>query len=189
MKTSSKKYKRIAAIETKKPTQTLALTGIGLAAAAIVFVIGCLFVPISELYNVSGILELLLRLLVIVILAYGCFMLHETLHAMLLKKYCGDSVQRVNIGLRMFYHTSKCGLEPKAFFTVKLLPTVAIFVLLLLICILLPESLFWEVYIILVMDIACASPYYCMAYILLRSKKKNVLILETDDAVILSSED
>ncbi len=183
----SKKYKRIAAIESKTQKQRLLLLSVGISAAALVFAVGCIAVPISELFNVSGVLSLILHLLAIAVFAHLYFLLYETLHAVLLKKCCGESVHRVNIGLRLFYCTSKCGLTPKAFFTVKLLPTGIIFAVLLLLCILLPSSLFWEVYIILIIDLACAAPYYCTAYILLRAKKKDVLIVETDDSIVVSA--
>lgn len=186
-KSQTKKYQRIAAIESKTKKQRLVLLAIGFSAAALVFAVGCIAVPISELFDVSGILSLLLRLLAIAVFTHLYFLLYESLHAALLRKYCGESVHRVNIGLRLFYCMSKCGLTPKAFFAVKLLPTGIIFAALLLLCILLPSSLFWEVYIILTIDLACAAPYYCTAYILLRSKKKDVLIVETDDAIVISA--
>lgn len=178
-----KKYAETAKIEAKTTKQKLVLLGIALSAALLVFAVGCLIVPISELFNVSGVFVLIFRLIVIAALAYAYFWGYETLQALVLKKLFGIEAKRVNMELRLFYHTSKNCFSPKAFFTVKLMPTLAVFVVLLLLNIILPKSLFWLVYIIQVINLSCAAPYYCLAAILIKAKLKKVLICEKEDCI------
>lgn len=181
--TAPKKYAETAKIEAKNTKQKLVLLGIALSAALFVFAVGCLIVPMSELFNVSGVFVMIFRLIVIAALAYAYFWGYEILQAMVLKKLFGIEAGRVNMELRLFYHTSKNCFSPKAFFTVKLMPTLMIFVVLLLLNIILPNSLFWVVYITQIINLSCAAPYYCLAAILIKAKPKKVLICEKEDCI------
>lgn len=188
--TAPKKYAETAKIEAETTKQKLVLLGVALSAALLVFAVGCLIVPISELFNVSGILVLIFRLIVIAALAYAYFWGYETLQSEVLKRLFGIEAERVNIELKLFYHTSKNCFTPKAFFTVKLMPTLIIFVVLLLLNIILPKSLFWVVYITQVINLSCAAPYYCLAAILIKAKPKKALIREKEDCIsILCADD
>lgn len=184
-----KSFNKAGEIEAKTLKQKLILLAIGLSAALLVFAVGCIIVPISELFAVSGVFVMIFRLLVIAALAYAYFFGYESIHAHILKSLCGDKCCRVNTHLRLFYTTSKCSFTPKAFFVLKLTPTLLIFIVLLILQLILPDSLFWMVYIIQIINLSCAAPYYCLAAILIRSKKKKILICESEDSIILCTAD
>lgn len=177
------KYVRFAEIKSETTREKLIMLGIGIAAALLAFAVGCIIVPVSELFAVSGMFMLILRLVVIVALAYGYLFLYELLHAKLLQLLCGKEPQKDSIGFGLAACTSDFCFNPKAFFTVKLAPTLAVFVLLLIISLILPSSLFWVVYIIQIINLACAAPYYCLAAVLLKAKKKDILIDESANSI------
>lgn len=183
LRSCPKDYRRSAELSFNTKKGRIAVTAVGLAAAALCFAVGCIAVPVSELYNVSGIWHLMLRFLVIVVLTCAYLALFELLHSVVLKKILGASTLRVNAACRSFWFTSSDWFSVKAYFTAALLPTAAMFLILLLAGIILPSSLFWIVYIIQIINLAIPAPYYCLACGLLKKKPKAALIRDEKDAI------
>lgn len=181
--TCPKDYACTAELDFAKRRSRIAVTAVGVAAAILVLAVGCFIVPISELYNVNGMWHLLLRLLVILVLIAAYLAAYELLHSVVLKKLLGASTAKQSGFGKAFWFTSDDWFSPKAFFAAALLPTAAIFAVLLLLTLLLPRSVFWMVYIIQIINLAIPAPYYCLAYCLLRKKSVAALVRESGDTI------
>ena len=94
-----------------------------------------------------------------------------------------EIMEHMNAACRSFWFTSSDWFSVKAYFTAALLPTAAMFLILLLAGIILPSSLFWIVYIIQIINLAIPAPYYCLACGLLKKKPKAALIRDEKDAI------
>ena len=106
LRSCPKDYRRSAELSFNTKKGCSAVTAVGLAAAALCFAVGCIAVPVSELYNVSGIWHLMLRFLVIVVLRCAYLALFELLHSVVLKKLLSASTLRVNAACHSFWFTS-----------------------------------------------------------------------------------
>ena len=153
----------------KKLRLYLSLGAVGLA--AVLVGIGCIFVPITKLYDVGGVGRFILRAVLIIVMAAAYYCVHELVHSYVLKRLTGITAKIVFEK----YH-ARCVND--AVFTLKgyliycFAPVVIIGVLLLVLNIVLPDKFFWQVYIIQIINIAGAAGELYAAYRLIKEKKE-----------------
>lgn len=153
----------------KKLRLYLSLGAVGLA--TVLVGIGCIFVPITKLYDVGGVGRFILRAVLIVFMAVAYYCVHELVHSYVLKRLTGITAKIVFEK----YHT-RCVSD--AVFTLKgyliycFAPVVIIGVVLLILNIVLPDRFFWQVYIIQIINIAGAAGELYAAYRLIKERKE-----------------
>ena len=153
----------------KKLRLYLSLGAVGLA--AVLVGIGCIFVPITKLYDVGGVGRFILRAVLIVFMAVAYYCVHELVHSYVLKRLTGITAKIVFEK----YH-ARCVND--AVFTLKgyliycFAPVVIIGVVLLILNIVLPDRFFWQVYIIQIINIAGAAGEFYAAYRLIKERKE-----------------
>lgn len=163
----------------KKLRLYLSLAAVGLA--AVLVGIGCIFVPITKLYDVGGVGRFILRAVLIAAGAVLYYCVHELVHAQALKRLTGNTAKIVFEK----YH-ARCVSE--TVFTIKgylvycFAPVAIIGAVLLLLTVVLPDRLFWQVYIIQIINIAGAAGEFYAAYMLIKEKKEAAVV---DDGAVL----
>lgn len=153
----------------KKLRLYLSLGAAGLA--AVLAGIGCIFVPITQLYDVGGVGRFILRAVLIAVGALAYYFVHELVHLCVLKRMTGDTAKLV---FEKFH--ARCASTTvftlKGYLIYCFSPVVLIGILLLILNILLPDEMFWQVYIIQMINIAGAAGELFAAYRLIREKKE-----------------
>lgn len=153
----------------KKLRLYLSLGAVGLA--AVLVGIGCIFVPITKLYDVGGVGRFILRAVLIIVMAAVYYCVHELVHSYVLKRLTGITAKIV---FEKFH--ARCVND--AVFTLKgyliycFAPVVILGVVLLILNIVLPDKFFWQVYIIQIINIAGAAGELYAAYRLIKEKKE-----------------
>lgn len=164
----------------------LIIYGSALGGALILALIGHLLVPVTYLFAVAGIWAMIFRMVLIVLGIAAYCLLHEYVHSLFIKLMTGYWGKVVFSG----WH-AHC--ECSEYFTVKgyllstFAPVVLLGLLLTLILVLVPEKLFWPVYIIQIINLAGSAGEYYVAYKLLK-RKQNVLIIDEEDWLTIWSE-
>ena len=159
----------------KKLKRNLYLGTLGLA--AVLVLIGHLFVPISRLYDVGGIGQFVLRAVLIVVAAVVYYCVHEFLLLRVSEKLTG---LKTKITLQKYWlnSSSESIFTLKGYLVYSFAPVAIIGVVLLILNIALPDKFFWQVFIIQIINIAGASGSFYAAYRLLKEKKP---LAVTDD--------
>lgn len=153
----------------KKLRLYLSLGAVGLA--AVLVGIGCIFVPITKLYDVGGVGRFILRAVLIVFMAVAYYCVHELVHSYVLKRLTG-------ITAKIVFEKFHAHCVNDAVFTLKgyliycFAPVVIIGVVLLILNIVLPDRFFWQVYIIQIINIAGAAGEFYAAYRLIKERKE-----------------
>ncbi len=153
----------------KKLRLYLSLGAVGLA--AVLAAIGCIFVPITQLYDVGGVGRFILRAVLIVVMAAAYYFVHELAHSVVLKRLTGDTTRIVFEK----YHArcvSDTAFTLKGYLIYCFAPVVIIGVVLLILNIVLPDKFFWQVYIIQIINIAGAAGEFYATYRLIKEKKE-----------------
>lgn len=153
----------------KKLRLYLSLGAVGLA--AVLAAIGCIFVPITKLYDVGGIGRFILRAVLILVGAAAFYCVHDLVHSYVLKRLTGNTAKIVFEN----YH-ARCVSDTvftlKGYLIYCFAPVVIIGVVLLILNLVLPDKLFWQVYIIQMINIAGAAGELYAAYRLIKEKKE-----------------
>lgn len=145
-----------------------------IAAAVLLASIGNLHVPITSLYDVDGVMWLILRLAIVIVCMALYYLLHECIHVCIAKKFSGTKpeIVREKIYVRC---ASNCCFSLKGYLIYSFAPIVIIGVLLLLLTLVLPDKLFWQVYIIQIINLAGAAGDVYAAFKLLREKQELIV--------------
>ena len=153
----------------KKLRLYLSLGAVGLAAA--LAGIGCIFVPITQLYDVAGVGRFILRLVLIAAGAVLYYFLHELIHSYVLKRLMGNDAKIV---FEKYYAccVSETVFTLKGYLIYCFAPVAIIGVVLLILNIVLPDRLFWQIYIIQIINIAGTAGAFYAAYRLIKEKKE-----------------
>lgn len=153
----------------KKLRLYLSLGAVGLA--AVLVGIGCIFVPITKLYDVGGVGRFILRAVLIIVMAAVYYCVHELVHSYVLKRLTGITAKIV---FEKFH--ARCVSDTvftlKGYLIYCFAPVVIIGVVLLILNIVLPDKFFWQVYIIQIINIAGAAGEFYAAYMLIKEKKE-----------------
>ena len=164
----------------KKLRLYLSLGAVGLA--AVLVGIGCIFVPITQLYDVGGIGQFILRAVLILVGAVAYYCVHELVHSHVLKRLTGNTAKIVFEK----YH-ARCVSDTvftlKGYLIYSFAPVVIIGMVLLILNLVLPDGLFWQVYIIQIINIAGAAGELYTAYRLIKEKKELAVL---DDGLKLT---
>lgn len=152
-----------------------------IAAAVLLASIGNLRVPITALYDVDGVLWLILRLAIVVICMALYYLLHECTHVYIAKRFSGTKSELVRE--KIYVHcASNCYFSLKGYLIYSFAPIVIIGVVLLLLALALPDKFFWQVYIIQLINLAgAASDVY--AAIKLLGEKQDIVIKDNGATV------
>lgn len=159
----------------KKSKKYLYLGTLGLA--AVLALVGHLFVPISRLYDVGGIGQFVLRAVLIAAAAVLYYCVYELVRSRVCEKLTG---RKTKITLRKYWlnSSSESIFTLKGYLLYSLAPVAIIGIVLLILNIALPDQFFWQVYIIQIINIAGATGDFYAAYRLVREKKP---LAVTDD--------
>lgn len=159
----------------KKSKQRLYLATLGLA--AVLALVGQLFVPISRLYDVGGVGQFVLRAALIALAAVLYYCVYELVRSRVCEKLTG---RKTKITLRKYWlnSSSESIFTLKGYLLYSLAPVAIIGIVLLILNIALPDEFFWQVYIIQIINIAGATGNFYAAYRLLKEKKP---LAVTDD--------
>lgn len=155
--------------EDKKLRLYLSLGAVGLA--AVLVGIGCIFVPITKLYDVGGVGRFILRAALIIVMAAAYYCVHELVHSLVLKRMTGG-------GAKIVFEKYHARCVSDVVFTLKgyliycFAPIIIIGVVLLILNLALPDKFFWQVYIIQIINIAGAAGEFYAAYRLIKEKKE-----------------
>lgn len=145
-----------------------------IAAAALLASIGNLHVPITVFFDVDGALWLLLRFVIVFACIALYYLLHELIHSYISKKLSGTKTEIVREKVYA-YSVSNSYFSLKAYLIYSFAPIAIIGVILLLLTLILPDKLFWQVYIIQIINLAGAAGDVYAAFKLLREKQDIVI--------------
>lgn len=143
-------------IEPDKKSE-LRLYAVSAAAAALLTAAGCFICDISLLFDAAGVFALILRLAVITVLTAVCLVGQEYIKCILIGRLTGKParVVRDKFGAHIEY---RCWLDAKTGTVVCLVPTAAVCAVLLIAMLILPDTLFWQCYVIFTVNIAACVP-------------------------------
>ena len=151
-------YREIFSVDLAKDKKMmLVLNLLALIVAILMAVVGAFFVPISTLFDFSnGFLIYWLRILLLAVGTFGYIVLHELVHGITMKYF---GCRKVNYGLSWTYAYAGCTdyFPKKPYLVIALAPVVFWGIVLAVLCLLVPESWFWVVYIIQVCNISGAA--------------------------------
>ncbi len=151
-------YREIFSVDLAKDTKMM--LGLNLAAlvvAVLMAVPAALSVPIAALFDFSnGLLAYCLRFVALIAGMFGYIILHELVHGVTMKWF---GCQKVNYGFTLVYAYAGCDdyFCKKHYITIALAPVVFWGIVLAILCLLVPESWFWVVYIIQICNISGAA--------------------------------
>lgn len=163
----------------------LRVNGAALAAAAVLVLLGCLYEPVTRFFSAAGAWRMLLRFILMLIGMGVYFFLNEYIRRFMIEKITGKKVLTVREKPCVFTIPARC-LTVKEYLKVSFAPAAALGALLLLLTLILPEKMFWQVYIIQVINLAGAAGDIYIAYKILKTKKE-VRIEENGIAIIIWS--
>ena len=148
----------------------LGINGAALAAAMVLVLLGCLYEPVTRFFDAAGGWMLLLRFVLLLVGMGVYFYMNEYIRRFMIEKLTGKAAQVVREKPCVFTAPTR-SLTVKEYLKVSFVPVLALGALLLLLILVLPEKLFWQVYIIQIIKLAGAAGDVYIAYKLLRRKK------------------
>ena len=148
----------------------LGINGAALAAAMVLVLLGCLYEPVTRFFDAAGAWRLLLRFVLLLVGMGVYFFLNEYIRRFMIEKLTGKAAQVVREKPCVFTAPTR-SLTVKEYLKVSFVPVLALGALLLLLMLVLPEKLFWQVYIIQIINLVGAAGDVYIAYKLLRMKK------------------
>ena len=148
----------------------LSINGAALAAAAALVLLGCLYEPVTRFFDAAGAWRLLLRFALLLVGMGVYFFLNEYIRRFMIEKVTGKAALVVREKRCVFTAPARC-LTVKEYLKISFAPVLALGALLLLLMLILPAKLFWQVYIIQIINLAGAAGDVYTAYMLLKMKK------------------
>ena len=148
----------------------LSINGAALAAAAVLTLLGCLYEPVTRFFDAAGAWRLLLRFALLLVGMGVYFYLNEYIRRFMIEKVTGKAALVVREKPCVFTAPARC-LTVKEYLKISFAPVLALGALLLLLMLILPAKLFWQVYIIQIINLAGAAGDVYTAYMLLKMKK------------------
>ena len=148
----------------------LSINGAALAAAAALVLLGCLYEPVTRFFDAAGAWRLLLRFVLLLVGMGVYFFLNEYIRRFMIEKVTGKAALVVREKPCVFTAPARC-LTVKEYLKISFAPVLALGALLLLLMLILPAKLFWQVYIIQIINLAGAAGDVYTAYMLLKMKK------------------
>lgn len=148
----------------------LSINGAALAAAAALVLLGCLYEPVTRFFDAAGAWRLLLRFVLLLVGMGVYFFLNEYIRRFMIEKVTGKAALVVREKPCVFTAPARC-LAVKEYLKISFAPVLALGALLLLLMLILPAKLFWQVYIIQIINLAGAAGDVYTAYMLLKMKK------------------
>ena len=148
----------------------LSINGAALAAAAALVLLGCLYEPVTRFFDAAGAWRLLLRFALLLVGMGVYFFLNEYIRRFMIEKVTGKAALVVREKPCVFTAPARC-LTVKEYLKISFAPVLALGALLLLLMLILPAKLFWQVYIIQIINLAGAAGDVYTAYMLLKMKK------------------
>ena len=148
----------------------LSINGAALAAAAALVLLGCLYEPVTRFFDAAGAWRLLLRFALLLVGMGVYFYLNEYIRRYMIEKLTGKAALVVREKPCVFTAPARC-LTVKEYLKISFAPVLALGALLLLLMLILPAKLFWQVYIIQIINLAGAAGDVYTAYMLLKMKK------------------
>lgn len=148
----------------------LSINGTALAAAAALVLLGCLYEPVTRFFDAAGAWRLLLRFVLLLVGMGVYFFLNEYIRRFMIEKVTGKAALVVREKPCVFTAPARC-LTVKEYLKISFAPVLALGALLLLLMLILPAKLFWQVYIIQIINLAGAAGDVYTAYMLLKMKK------------------
>lgn len=179
---NSKSKKLLYSINTKDDKKLRLYISIASVVTAMVMVaIGWKIVPIKELYDAGSLAEFVWRAVAVILGMAACLAAHEGIHILMLRKLHGHSTET---GFDKAYPYIGCKdyFEKRSYILLSLAPVAIIFVILLVLLLVVPESWFWVVYIILILNISGSiGDFYCAYKLLI--EKENIRIKDDGKTV------
>lgn len=167
---NSKSKKLLYSINTKNDKKLrLYITIASVVTVVVMAAIGLKIVPIKALYDVDSLAKFSWRAVTVVLGMAACLAAHEGIHILMLRKFHGYSTEA---GFDKAYPYIGCKdyFEKKNYLFIIFAPVAIIFVILLLLLLIVPDSWFWVVYIIFILNISgSVGDFYC-AYKILKEK-------------------
>ena len=148
----------------------LSINGAALAAAAALVLLGCLYEPVTRFFDAAGAWRLLLRFVLLLVGMGVYFFLNEYIRRFMIEKVTGKAALVVREKPCVFTAPARC-LTVKEYLKISFAPVLALGALLLLLMLILPAKLFWQVYIMQIINLAGAAGDVYTAYMLLKMKK------------------
>ena len=148
----------------------LSINGAALTAAAALVLLGCLYEPVTRFFDAAGAWRLLLRFALLLVGMGVYFFLNEYIRRFMIEKVTGKAALVVREKPCVFTAPARC-LTVKEYLKISFAPVLALGALLLLLMLILPAKLFWQVYIIQIINLAGAAGDVYTAYMLLKMKK------------------
>ena len=148
----------------------LSINGAALAAAAALVLLGCLYEPVTRFFDAAGAWRLLLRFALLLVGMGVYFFLNEYIRRFMIEKVTGKAALVVREKPCVFTAPARC-LTVKEYLKISFAPVLALGALLLLLMLILPAKLFWQVYIMQIINLAGAAGDVYTAYMLLKMKK------------------
>lgn len=150
-------YREIYALDLQKDKKTALIVNViavGLMLAT--FIIGRLFVPLSDTFVSDEPVAMLLRLGIMFVGMFAYILLHELVHGICMKRFVDT---KINYGFTGLYAYAGCDayFNKRSYIIIALAPIVVWGVVLLLLGIFLPASWFWVVWLIQVTNISGAA--------------------------------
>ena len=182
-------YRPIAQIDLQKNTKLAVAVNLGaLAFAAVLGFVGHLFVPLSAVLSIgeeadlSALLFVLLKLLVMLVCCVLYMILHEAVHGVFMKYYGGI---KPKFGLTALY--AYCGsdayFDKTSYLVIGLSPVVIWGAVLAAVCVVIPAGWFWVAYFIQIINLSGAVGDFYVTYRMLKMPKE---ILVQDSGVSMT---
>lgn len=148
----------------------LRLNGAALAVAVVLVLLGCLYAPVTLVYNTAGIGMLLLRLLLLLIFTAAYFFAYEYIRAFAIEKISGQKALRISDKPLVFTVPNR-SLTFGEYLKISFAPVLLLGALLLILMFVLPQRFFWQVYIIQMINLSGAVGDVYIAYKLYKTKE------------------
>lgn len=145
------------------------LWGISAGIAAAVVLLGCAIKDIGLLFDAGGAVMLVLRLVLVAVLGWLSLAATEYLRCERTAKLTQKpaAVKREKYWLST---ETRCWLDLKSYAKLSVLPVFSMCLILVLMMMLLPERFFWQIYVILTMNLAAAAGD---VYVLFAASRQN----------------
>lgn len=168
----------------KNKKEMLLVNGLAAAIAVVLAIIGALIVPILSIFEGINALGYLLRLLVFVIGMFGYVVLHEAVHGIFMKGFCPEVKPTFGLSLMYAYAGSEAFYNRRDYIIIALAPVVIWGVVLAIITPLVPQSWFWVVYFIQIMNLSGAAGDFYVTKIML-SMPSSILVQDSGTAMVI----